>query len=261
MESWKSRWKAKGWSQRWGDDEIQMAELYFDWDFRMVGWDEIVSDGEFFQDSWRLLAGLWIDLKRGTSFLLRKMIFDVDLIFWGENFLAHSLLYIYRYTLLYIYIIYLYIYIYIHILRRKFECTTLSENIQYRLQASWTSRDFLNASYKFLSSIALEVQKCWISNGQLNHWRNGCQVILSLKVHSNDALAVKTAQILVCYNIDVSQSTLIIKLFPPLDDQPVGLQFKGNNHIIDYANSIQFWGRPPVHFPIVLCSSISLACL
>ena len=97
--------------------------------------------------------------------------------------------------------------------------------------------------------------------GQLSHWRNGCQVILSLKVHSNDALAVKTAQILVWYNIAALQSTSIIKLFPPLDDQPVGLQFKGNNHIIGYANFIQFWGRPPVHFPTVLCSLVSLASL
>ena len=56
---------------------------------------------------------------------------------------------------------------------------------------------------------------------------NGWQVILSLKVHSNDALAVKTPQILACHNIDVLQSALIIKLFPPLDDEPVGLQFKG----------------------------------
>ena len=39
----------------------------------------------------------------------------------------------------------------------------LFENTQYRLQASWTARYFLNASYKFLSSIALEVQKYWIS--------------------------------------------------------------------------------------------------
>ena len=35
---------------------------------------------------------------------------------------------------------------------------------------------------------------------------NGCQVILSLKVHSDDALAVKTAQILARYNIEMDWS-------------------------------------------------------
>jgi len=40
-----------------------------------------------------------------------------------------------------------------------------------------------------------------------------CQVVLSGKVHTTDALAVKIAEMLVCYNIDVLQSTSIAKLF------------------------------------------------
>ena len=39
------------------------------------------------------------------------------------------------------------------------------ENMQYHLEACWTSRYFLNAGHRFFSSIVLEVQKCWIS-----HW-------------------------------------------------------------------------------------------
>ena len=41
-----------------------------------------------------------------------------------------------------------------------------------------------------------------------------CHVVLSRKVHTNDALAVKITEMLVCYNIDVLESTSIAKLFP-----------------------------------------------
>ena len=75
--------------------------------------------------------------------------------------------------------------------------------MQYHLEACWTSRHFLNAGHRFLS--------------------------------------VKTTQILVCYNIDVLQSTLLINLFPPLDDERVALQLKGIKYIV-YPNCIQFWG-------------------
>ena len=45
-----------------------------------------------------------------------------------------------------------------------------------------------------------------------------------------------------------SQPWLSNSSLPPVDDEPVGLQFKGNKHITDYPNFAQFWDRPPVVF-------------
>ena len=65
---------------------------------------------------------------------------------------------------------------------------------------------------------------------------NRCQVVLSPKVHTNDSLAVNIARILLFHNIDVLQLTCLVTLIPPcpLDDEPVNLQFKGKQHIIDH---------------------------
>ena len=135
--------------------------------------------------------------------------------------------------------------------------------MQYHLEACWTSRYFQVPFKHSLGGSEARDIPLVSSITEVN----ACQV-LSPKVHT--PLPVKITQILVCYDIDVLQSTLMINL-PSLRWRTSSLcSSKGSNTFkyIVYPNCIQSWVRPHetfwqmtcgLHFPTLSLSNIIMS--